>query len=132
MSAAPIRTARPLDLEPLLVAIEHRLGDLARAMQADDANQVETAADALHRALSHAASHFAHAARQGGVPAPLRRRFAAAGAQVAVQRESLARATAALDRAMDALMPGMGTRPAAIYSSHGTASRERPGGCVAA
>ena len=130
--APPRSASRNSDLEPLLAAIESRLGELAGAMRADDLNQIEASATALHRALAHAAGHFARAANHGGVPAPLRRRFAAAGAQVAAQRESLARATAALDRAMDALMPGMGTRPASVYSAHGSATHERPGGCTVA
>ena len=123
---------RNSELEPLLAAIETRLTELAGAIRADDVQQIETSATALHRALAQAASHFARAANQGGVPAPLRRRFAAAGAQVAVQRESLARATAALDRAMDALMPGMGTKPASVYSASGSAGHERSGGWTTA
>ena len=47
----------------------------------------------------------------------LRRRLALAGAQVAAQRDALARATAALDRAIDVLMPSPGT---ALYSAGGT------------
>ncbi len=123
---------RTPELEPLLAAIETRLGELAQALCAGDAPTVESAADALHRALAQAASQFSRAASQGSVPSPLRRRFAAAGAQVAVQRESLARATAALDRAMDALMPGMGTTPSNVYSASGFAGHDRPAACISA
>jgi hypothetical protein len=51
----------------------------------------------------------------------LRERLALAGGLVAAQRESLARATAALDRAIDVLMPR--ERPAAVYSAIGPAER---------
>jgi hypothetical protein len=51
-------------------------------------------------------------------PLELRRRFALAGAQVAAQRDALARATAALDRAIDALMPS--AAGSAVYSATGT------------
>jgi hypothetical protein len=132
-TAAPLRPApRIPELEPLLAVIETRLGELAQALCAGDALMVESAADALHRALAQAASQFARAASQGSVPSPLRRRFAAAGAQVAVQRESLARATAALDRAMDALMPGMGTKPSNVYSASGLTGHDSSGACVSA
>ncbi len=132
LATAPLVAQRNPELEPLLTAIEDRLGELGEAMRASNPVEVESAATALHRALAQAANHFARAANQGGVPSPLRRRFAAAGAQVAVQRESLARATAALDRAMDALMPGMGTKPASVYSASGLAGHDHAGGWVAA
>ncbi len=124
----PRMPQRTNDLEPLLAAIETRLGELGQAMRAGDSTQVETAASALHRSLAQAANHFSRAANTGGVPSPLRRRFAAAGAQVAVQRESLARATASLDRAMDALMPGMGSRPATVYGANGLSGHDHSGG----
>ncbi len=60
---------------------------------------------------------FKHAARHGGVPPALRQRLALAGAGVAAHRDALARATAALDRAIDALMPGSSTP---LYGAQGT------------
>jgi hypothetical protein len=48
---------------------------------------------------------FTLAARSGSIPPPLRSRLAQAGRRVAAQRESLARATIALDRAIDTLLP---------------------------
>jgi hypothetical protein len=56
------------------------------------------------------------AARRGGPPLPLRRRLGLASAQVAAQRDALARASAALDRAIDALMPQPGSM---LYSASG-------------
>src|SRR5438128_508738 len=84
---------------------------------AHDARAIETEAGQLHRALAAAIDHFGRAARSGGVPAPLRQRLAVAGGQVAAQREALARATAALDRAIDVLLP---ERAGSGYAARGT------------
>ena len=73
---------RVAELEPPLAALESCLGGLAQAV-----------------------GHFSRAARDGGVPSPLRQRLALASGRVAAQREALARATAALDRAIDVLLP---------------------------
>jgi ABC-type transporter Mla subunit MlaD len=94
-------------LETPLLQVEQQLSALADAMKKDDPRALEAAAGELHRALAAAVDHFRRAARQGGVPSALRQRLAIASAQVAAQRESLARATAALDRAIDVLMPGV-------------------------
>ena len=93
-------------LEDAIASIETRLAALGGALRDRDAAGVETHAQALHGALVAAIQRFAHAARQPeGVPPAMRQRLAAASGQVAAQRESLARATAALDRAIDVLMP---------------------------
>lgn len=94
------------DLEQPLMRVEAQLAALANALKASDVAALERAANELHRALAAAVDHFRLAARQGAVPAPLRLRLAAASAEVAAQRDSLARATAALDRAIDVLIPG--------------------------
>ena len=65
-------------------------------------------------------SHFSDVARTGSVPPALRDRLAQASSQVVAQRESLARATAALDRALDVLLPREG---AGLYSIYGAADR---------
>ena len=77
---------------------------------------IELHAGELQKALSQAVERFMQAARRGGPPLPLRRRLGLASAQVAAQRDALARATAALDRAIDVLMPGHGS---ALYSPSG-------------
>lgn len=98
----------PIDsgLEALLQAVESELGDLGEALRRRDMGAIEDHAQALHRALEQAVDGFSRAARGGsGIPPALRTRLVHAGGQVAAQRESLARATVALDRAMDVLMP---------------------------
>lgn len=120
-ASAPAMT----DLEQPLLRVELQLVALAQALRASDPVALEEAAMQLHGALASAVDHFRLAARHGAVPAPLRQRLALAGAQVAAQRESLARATAALDRAIDVLIPGhapgygaagVGTRPTSTGS----------------
>lgn len=113
-------------LEPLLQRVEHRLHELQSALAARDMPCLELHAGELQRALAVAVEQFMQAARRGGVPTDLRQRLARAGAQVAAQRDALARATAAMDRALDVLMPGFGTGPA-LYSAQGT-PEHRPRG----
>jgi hypothetical protein len=124
-SASP---ADPL-LEDTLAAVETRLAALGEALRARDAAAIDSHSTELHRALARAVDHFTHAARSGALPPLLRRRLASASGQVAAQRESLARATAALDRAIEVLMP----RDApALYSSLGAADRGLRGGVIQA
>jgi hypothetical protein len=119
------------ELEGPLAAVEDRLTALGLALHAQDAVAVERVAAELHAALAAAMDHFARAARQGGVPPPLRQRLALAGAQVAAQREALARATASLDRAIDVLLPR--SAPAqALYSAAGNAERKGSAGSLLA
>jgi hypothetical protein len=110
-----------IELERPLQAVEEQLGALALGLQRQDTDAIDRAAHALHVALAAAVEHFALAARRGNIPLSLRRRLAVASGQVAAQREALARATASLDRAIDALLP----RPAAggVYSAAGAGLR---------
>ena len=107
-------------LESTLSAVESRLSSLGEALRARDLPSIDLHAGELHRALSNAVDHFSRAARSGTLPASLRRRLADAVGSVAAQRESLARATAALDRAIDVLLP----RDAPVmYGNYGAAER---------
>jgi hypothetical protein len=124
--------AQPLgaELENSLAAVEQRLAALGEALRERNAQAIDLHATELHRALADAVHRFAHAARSGGVPPTLRRRLANASGQVAAQRESLARATAALDRAIDVLMPAP---PAGgVYSAQGGTDRSALGGVIQA
>jgi hypothetical protein len=116
-------------LESSLDAVEHQLAALGAALRNRDADAVERHAGTLHRSLATAIQRFGHAARrQGGVPQPLRERLALASGQVASLRESLARATAALDRAIDVLMPP--PVPATTYGQGGHNQRSGTSGCL--
>lgn len=118
-------------LEASLQAVETHLSALGAALRDRDANGIERHAAELHRALAAAIHRFSHASRQPtGVPQPLRQRLALASGQIAAQRESLARATAALDRAIDVLMP---PAPAgSLYGDAGHNERAATSGCLQA
>jgi len=122
-------TALPADsaadpLETVVAAVEGRLAALARALREHDSRGVDTAAGELQRALAAALDAFNAAGRRGPVPPALRQRLVRASGAVASQRETLARATAALDRAIDILLP----RETAGYTAEGmTANSTRSG-----
>ena len=118
-ATSPVATP---SLEAALATVELHLSGLRQALRERDSDGIERHASALHRALAAAVQQFAQAARRGGVPPELRRRLALASGEVAAQRESLARATAALDRAIDVLMPAV-TTPAALYGPNGGSER---------
>ncbi len=119
---APAQAAAPSpELEERLSAVESRLAALGNALRSRDPANIDLHAAELHRALASAVSQFSDAARSGRVPADLRTRLAAASGQVAAQRESLARATAALDRAIDVLLPQRDN--ATLYSAYGAPDR---------
>ncbi|MFG6448130.1 hypothetical protein ACG0Z6_07710 [Roseateles sp. BYS180W] len=109
------------ELEKPLVEVESCLSQLGEALLRRDSQAIEAHAAALHLALAHAIDRFTTAARSGEVPPGLRNRLMQAGGHVAAQRESLARATAALDRAIDVLMPDT---QAGLYSAQGKAERK--------
>lgn len=124
---------RVAELEGPVQAVEDRLSALSAALHRQDAAAVDREATALHAALAAAVQHFSHAARTGGVPLPLRQRLALASGQVAAQREALARATAALDRAMDVLLPEMqAPRHGTVYGVNGLSGRQGSTGSLLA
>jgi len=117
------------DLERTLAAVEARLAGLGVALLERNSADIDTHATELHRALARAVDHFSQAARHGALPPPLRQRLMRASSQVAAQRESFARATAALDRAIDVLLP---REPGGLYSAIGVNERQPRGGSVQA
>lgn len=119
MAALQAETGAGADLETMVSMVEQHLGTLAESLRVRDIPAIEEQAQALHRALARAVESFTHQARHGGVPEPMRLRLARASAQVARQREALARATAALDRAIDVLMPAEPGGTRSVYSASG-------------
>lgn len=109
-------------LEDTLDALELRLADLGEALRTRDLAAIDCHSTGLHQALATAVDSFSAAVRHGPVPAELRRRLVAASGHVAAQRESLARATSALDRAIDVLMP---RDTPSCYSATGNSRGER-------
>lgn len=116
-------------LEDTLSAVETRLANLSEALRTRDLGGIDRHAAELHIALATAVDTFCIAVRSGPVSPALRRRLVAASGQVAAQRESLARATSALDRAIDVLMP---REASAVYAAPGDAKRSRIGGSLRA
>ena len=132
MLASPFTEATPPagdDLEATLAAVEARLAALGVALLERNSADIDVHASELHRALARAVAHFSRAARDGALPPPLRQRRMRASSQVAAQRESVARATAALDRAIDVLLP---RDASGLYSALGTGERARRGGSARA
>lgn len=123
--------ATPHPLEAVIDRVEQGLVGLQAALRERDAPAIEMQAQALYRALADAVEQYMHCARHGGVPEPLRVRFARASAQLARQRDMLSRATAALDRAIDVLIPQPADRPA-LYGPAGGARSLRSTGSVEA
>lgn len=132
LTGAAQQAARNTELlEAPLLAVETALAELSVALQCNDLPLLERASGNLHLALAGAVRQFSVAAQSGGVPAPLRHRLARASAQVASQREALARATTSLDRAMDVLIPRQA--PAAKgYGANGQTARSVLGGSLMA
>lgn len=123
-------TASATELETAVAAVECRIATLGEALRVHDPAAVEAEAVGLQRALADAIDQMRRSARRGALPPPLRRRLADASAVVAAQREALARATAALDRAMDVLLPGSAS--ASGYTAGGLTGRQPPRRGVAA
>ena len=132
MFASKVSAAMPpagSDLEATLAAVEARLTALGVALIEGNSSDIDTQASELHRALARAVDHFSQAARHGALPPPLRQRLMRASSQVAAQRESFARATAALDRAIDVLLP---REASGVYSALGASERAARGGSLQA
>ena len=116
-------------LEQTLAAVESRLVLLGDALRARDPEAIDHHATELHGALVRAVDCFTLGARQGPAPAARRRRRALARGRGAAPPESLARATAALDRAIDVLIP---RDTPALYSAVGARERAPLGGSIQA
>ena len=117
------------ELEQSVERVERHLSALAEALRVHHAEAVESTAGELQRALAAAVEQLRRSARDGQLPVPLRQRLAAASGRVAAQRESLARASAALDRAIDVLLPTSAAQGGA-YSAAGLPERQAFGGMV--
>ncbi|MCU0923186.1 MAG: hypothetical protein MUF16_23170 [Burkholderiaceae bacterium] len=117
-------------LELAVGRVESHLLALGEALCVHHAETVEAEAAELQRALRAAVDQLRRCARAGQLTPQLRQRLALASGHVAAQRESLARASAALDRAIDVLLP----RPAAhvAYSASGLSERPSRSGMISA
>lgn len=105
LQSTPLSCPDTTELEHLLTAVELDLNALGDALRRHDSDRIERHAGDLREALTRAIDGFTRASRAGQVPAALRARLVKVSGQVAVQRESLLRATVALDGAMEVLLP---------------------------
>lgn len=121
-AAAHPAPVSPEMLEPLLVQVEQHLEGLGLALKQRDPQAIDLHASQLHRALVLALESFASAAQSGPIASTLRARLARAGSQIAVQRDCLARAAAALDRAIDVMLPRSAASGPGLYSASGKTS----------
>jgi DNA-binding FrmR family transcriptional regulator len=118
------------ELDSPLDAVETQLQALAAALRGQRAEDIEAAAAALQRALATALPPLRRSAHGAALSPALQRRLARARGQVAAQRESLARAGAALGRTIDVLLPRPALRTA--YSAAGLSERQAHSGLVRA
>ena len=100
----PLHGADAAHLETLLSAVERDLTALGGALRQHDSARIELHARDLGEALTRAIDAFSAASRTGHLTDTLRTRLVRASGQVATQRESLLRATVALDGALDVLL----------------------------
>ena len=115
------RSSASVALEAPLLEVEGCLNQLGDALKRRDTAAIEQYAASLPQALARAIASFREAAATGSIPPQLRHRLALAGGNLAAQRESLARATASLDRAIDVLMP---PEPGGLYGASGRTDRQ--------
>ena len=106
------------DLDSRVSRVEHCVVALQASLRLQSVPDTEAQARDLHQALAQAVAAFA--ACPGGVTEPLRRRLSRVGGQLGRQRESLARAAATLDRAVEVMMPKASART--FYSAQGVAA----------
>ncbi|MBH9553536.1 hypothetical protein [Inhella gelatinilytica] len=114
-------SAAPRSIEGLLSDLESALAGVHEALVQRDADALERHSVSVQRLMAHALA----GARQQAWSTQERQRLARAGAQMAAQRVSLSRATAALDRALDTLMP---REPLGLYGESGRELKRRSSG----
>jgi hypothetical protein len=113
------------EIDACVAEVESRLRALGEALRLHRAEAVEAEAAELQRALAAAMGPLLRSTGARALSLQLRQRLVLAGGHVAAQRESLARASAAVDRAIDVLLPSAAPRVA--YSATGVS--ERPSNC---
>lgn len=110
------------DLEQLLSAVETALEALGVSMKRHDSALIERHAGELREALARAIDGFTRASHARRIPPALRTRLMRASGQVAAQRETLTRATVALDGVMEVLLP---RARAVVYAQPGPRTSSR-------
>ncbi len=105
----------------LLTELEAALAGVHEALAQRDTDALERHSLAVQRLMGATLEQ----ARRGQLQPEARQRLAQAGAQLAAERVSLSRATAAFDRAIDALMPA---ETLGLYGESGRSLKRRSSG----
>lgn len=111
----PAAIDAPDSLESAILTVERHLQSLAQALLDRDGPAVADRSTDLQRALQRTLS-LSSGPRRAALPPALSRRLKGMAAEVAAQRESLGRASAALHRAMNVLLPAA---PSDVYAEPG-------------
>jgi hypothetical protein len=116
-----------MPLEPTLAALEKQLEEVSAALLAGDPLALERASGGLRQAVIDF-SGMMERSRNQPLPAGMAVRLQKASAQLAMQRDNLARVTALVDRQVASVLP-----PADAASTYGKAVgvRSGPGGAAA-
>lgn len=109
---------RRQDLDAAISRVEQALSGLHHALRLRDAHEVEAQATGLQAALVQATAQYRRLAHMGEELEAARSRLSLVRHQLAAQRNDLARAGAALDRAVGVLTPLAGNAPA-LYGASG-------------
>jgi hypothetical protein len=109
------------DTHESLEAVARQLDALGTALAGAGADRLQAETAALQRALAAAIGPLRRQVQAGGTDTTLQRRIAALNARVAAQREVLARAGAATERALGVLLPD--AAPPAGYGAGGHGHR---------
>lgn len=121
MQRKPLPTSGATPAAELISDLEAALAGVHEAMALRDSDALERHSLAVQRLMAAALEQ----ARRGQLQPEARQRLAQVGARLAAQRASLSRATAAFDRAIDALMPA---ETLGLYGESGRALKRRSSG----
>ncbi|MBB5205946.1 hypothetical protein HNQ51_003277 [Inhella inkyongensis] len=116
----PAATAK-IAADPLISELEAALAGVHQALLERDTLALELHSGAVQQRMLHLQT----LARQGQLNASARQRLGQASALLAAQRVSLSRASSALDRALDTLMPA---EPIGLYGQAGKPLKRRSSG----
>ena len=114
------------DVERAIAELEARLAALGAALRSPQADALQDEAADLQRALVAALEPVRHSADTGLLTPPLRQRLVDAAGRMAAQRDALARAGGALDRALNLLLPAAASSVG--YSADGLTQRQKRSG----
>ena len=121
LGAAALAAHATNTADPLIAELEAALAGVHQALVERDPLALEQHSGAVQQRMTRLLT----LARQGQLNAPSRQRLAQASALLAAQRVNLSRASSALDRALDTLMPA---ESIGLYGQAGKTLKRRSSG----